>query len=283
MDFGSFRARQQHYRDSRRHYYCDEHDTHFDSEAHLKRHYQRSADHDYCATCELHFDDNDDLWSHFETNHHACRECFKLFNTRDGLRNHDRDVHTYCTDCQRSFQNQNNLNQHLLSNLHNPSTLTCPGLGCNRSFSSPARLVLHFESGTCSSGMTREELNRLVVRADRNNVITNPSRLLCGPSGCEPPVTTKFWATSRSYNGEAYECFLCHATYRTLASLNQHLQSPRHESRIYRCPKSDCGKEFVALSALCQHVEGGSCGVQMFRQVRNVMDSLTRGFNSITI
>ncbi|KAH9971824.1 hypothetical protein BGW80DRAFT_420889 [Lactifluus volemus] len=219
MDFGSFRARQQHYRDSRRHYYCDEHDTHFDSEAHLKRHYQRSADHDYCATCESHFDDNDDLWSHFKTNHHACHECFKLFNTRDELRKHDRDVHTYCTDCQQTFMNQNNLKQHLLSNYHNPSTLTCPGLNCNRSFSSSARLMLHLESGSCPSGMTRKELDRRVVGADRNNVITNPSRLLCGPSGCEPPVTTRVWATARSYNGESYECFLCHATYRTLAAL----------------------------------------------------------------
>jgi Zinc-finger double-stranded RNA-binding/Zinc-finger of C2H2 type len=278
---------------------------HFNSEAHLKRHYQLAHAYEYCATCEIRFADNDDLWSHFETNHHACRVCYKvsnkflrihpgyvalvlrdnvqMFNTRDGLREHDRDAHTYCTDCRRSFQNQNNLNQHLLSNLHKPSTLICPGRGCNRSFSSPARLVLHFESGTCPSGMTREELNRLVVRADRNNVITNSSRLLCGPSGCEPPATAKLWATSRSYNGEAYECFLCHATYRTLAGLNQHLQSPRHESRIYRCPKSDCGNEFVALSALCQHVEGGSCGVRMFREVRNVMDSLTRGFTAITI
>jgi hypothetical protein len=131
--------------------------------------------------------------------------------------------------------------------------------------------------------MTRDELNRLVVRADRNNFITNPARLLGGPSGYEPPPSAKIWATGRSWNGEAYECFLCNAMFRTLAGLNQHLQSPRHEERIYRCPKSDCRIQFVALSALCQHVEGGSCGVRMFREVRNTMDSLTRGFNAIAI
>lgn len=192
-------------------------------------------------------------------------------------------MHVYCTDCRRSFQNQNNLRSHLSSKLHQPNTVLCPGYGCSRSFTSPARLVLHFESGTCPSGMTRDELNRLVVRADRNNFITNPARLLGGPSGYEPPPSAKIWATGRSWNGEAYECFLCNATFRTLAGLNQHLQSPRHEERIYRCPKSDCRIQFVALSALCQHVEGGSCGVRMFREVRNTMDSLTRGFNAIAL
>jgi Zinc-finger of C2H2 type/Zinc finger, C2H2 type len=207
----------------------------------------------------------------------------QLFKTRAGLQEHDRDVHVYCTDCQRSFQNQNNLRHHLSSNLHQPNTVVCPGSGCNKSFISPAGLALHFESGACPSGMTRNQLNRLVVRADRNNVITNPTRLLGGPGGYDPPPSATVWATGRSWNGTAFECFLCNATFRTLANLNQHLQSPRHESKIYRCPKSDCHIEFVTLSGLCQHVEGGSCGVRMFRQVRNVMDSLTRGFNAITI
>jgi hypothetical protein len=31
------------------------------------------------------------------------------------------------------------------------------------------------------------------------------------------------------------------------------------------------------LGGLCQHVEGGLCGVRMLNQVCNVMDSLTRG------
>ena len=161
--------------------------------------------------------------------------------------------------------------------------MSCPGAGCSRSFSSYARLALHFESGTCPSGMTREQLNRLVVRADKNNFITNPARLLGGPGGYEPRPSATVWATELSWNGEWYECFLCNAEFRTLDSLNRHLQSPRHDSKIYRCPKSDCRKEFVTLSGLCQHVEGGSCGVRMFSQVRNTMKSLTGGFNRITI
>jgi hypothetical protein len=132
--------------------------------------------------------------------------------------------------------------------------------------------------------MTREQLNRLVIRADTNNYITNPSRLLTGPLGhSEPPASTVTWATGRSWNGSAYECFICNRTFDTLARLNQHLQSLVHQDRIYRCPKSDCPAEFAALSGLCQHVEGGDCGVRMFRQVRDVMDGLTMGFHALTV
>jgi hypothetical protein len=87
--------------------------------------------------------------------------------------------------------------------------------------------------------MTREQLNRLVVRADTNNYITNPNHLLTGPLGhYEPRPSTVMWATDRAWNGWAFECFLCHSTFATLVDLNKHLQSPRHEEKIYRCPKS---------------------------------------------
>lgn len=210
----------------------------------------------------------------------------QYFDDYAELQEHDRDVHTYCTSCKRNFQSESNLRHHLNSKLHQPAKYPCPGRGCKKSFVSPAALTLHFESGTCPSRMTREQLNRLVVRADTNNYITNPSRLLTGPLGwSEPPPTATTWATELSWNEvcDAYECFLCNATFRTLAQLNQHLSSPRHEDKIYRCPKADCRTEFVTLSGLCQHVEGGSCGVRMFRRVRDTMESLTRGFNALTV
>jgi hypothetical protein len=131
--------------------------------------------------------------------------------------------------------------------------------------------------------MTRQELARIVVRADRNNYITNTARLLGGPPGeYEPPMSATAWATELSFNGIEYECFLCHSTFKALDRLNQHLQSPRHEQKIYKCPKPDCNLESVALSALSQHVERGSCGVRMFEQVQDAMDSLTRGFKAIS-
>ena len=193
-------------------------------------------------------------------------------------------MHLYCTDCSRGFQSESNLRHHLNSRVHRPADVRCPGRGCTKAFVSHAALILHFESGTCPSRMTREQLNRLVVRADTNNYITNPSRLLTGPMGrYEPPAPAVTWATDRSWNGYAYECFLCNRTFDTLVRLNQHLKSPFHEDKIYRCPKSDCRIEFGTLSGLCQHVEGGSCGVRMFRQVRDVMAGFTRGFNALTM
>ncbi|KAH8977821.1 hypothetical protein EDB92DRAFT_2056297 [Lactarius akahatsu] len=275
-------SRRQHMDD--KHWYCREHDRVFKSEPGLHSHYRQSTDHHYCFECEEDFDDEDELWDHLVDDHNACRDCHDLFDSYSELQKHDHEVHDYCTECARVFQNQHSLQQHLNSKLHRPSTIACPGRKCKKSFISPAALTLHFESGACRSGMTREQLNRLVVRADRNNYITNPARLIGGPpGGYEPPMTTSAWATELSWNGMEYECFLCHSTFKTIDRLNQHLKSPAHDQKIYRCPKPDCRVEFVALSALCQHVEGGSCGVRMFRQVQNAMESLTRGFNAISI
>ncbi|KAF8261590.1 hypothetical protein EI94DRAFT_1745694 [Lactarius quietus] len=238
----------------------------------------------YCNRCSRSFTNDRALEQHEENSnaHWICHDCWLDFESYSQLEKHDHSVHDYCTQCRRGFINQNNLQQHLNSKTHRPETIPCPGRGCDRTFISVAALTLHFESGTCPSGMTRAELDRRVVRADRNHYITNPDRLICGPGGCEPPSTTS-WATDRSWNVNAWECFLCHSTFKNLAGLNQHLRSAFHNEKIYRCPKSDCRLEFKTLSALCQHVEGGSCGVRVFRQVRDTMDSLTRGFNAITL
>ncbi|KAI9430954.1 hypothetical protein BJY52DRAFT_1133439, partial [Lactarius psammicola] len=106
------------------------------------------------------------------------------------------------------------------------------------------------------SGITREQLNRLVVRADRNNYITNPTGLIGGPRGeYEPPMSASAWATELSWNGIVFECFLYHSEFKTLDRLNPYLKSQAHDQKIYRFPKPDFRVGFVALIApLCQHV-----------------------------
>ncbi|KAH9168393.1 hypothetical protein EDB89DRAFT_1992280 [Lactarius sanguifluus] len=280
--FGFEESRRQHMND--RHWYCTVHDLVFKSVAGLRSHHKENSDHHYCFECEGDFQDEDKLWDHLVEDHKACGDCHEVFNSYSELQRHEYEVHMYCAKCDRGFQSESNLRHHLNSKLHRPSTVLCPSPKCNRSFVSPAALTHHFESGACRSGMTREQLNRLVVRADGNNYITNPARLIGGPTGeYEPPMTTSAWATELSWNGMKYECFLCHSTFKSLGRLDQHLQSPTHDQKIYKCPKPDCHVEFVALSALCQHVEGGSCGVRVFRQVQNAMESLTRGSNAIAI
>ena len=146
----------------------------------------------YCDRCERWFQDNNSLEKHKRgsSSHWPCYDCDRDFASSYARQAHYRKSsnHHYCRECDRHFQSESNLRQHLNSRIHQPANLRCPGRGCNRFFVSPAALTLHFEAGTCPSGMTREQLNRMVVRADANNYITNPSRLLMGPSGWnEPP------------------------------------------------------------------------------------------------
>ncbi|KAI9456809.1 hypothetical protein BJY52DRAFT_1102182, partial [Lactarius psammicola] len=126
------------------------------------------------------------------------------------------------------------------SGVHQASqTLRCPGTGCGRTFVSPSALAGHFELGTCASYMTRDQLNRLIARADRKNYVTQR------------------WATEYMWDGAAYECPLCNGvSFERPEQLTQHLQSPRHAhaDNMYRCPKPDCGSEFATLSTLCGHV-----------------------------
>ncbi|PSR77478.1 hypothetical protein PHLCEN_2v7909 [Hermanssonia centrifuga] len=134
--------------------------------------------------------------------------------------------------------------------------------------------------------MTGRDVNELAVRLDKNRVITNPARLICGPDGSYPgPTVVTTRANERSWNGDAYECILCHRTFRSLSALNAHLNSPAHADKIFRCPRgfSGCGSEFKTLSGLMQHVESGSCGVHRFqKRVNRALDDITQGIRGIT-
>lgn len=170
------------------------------------------------------------------------------------------------------------LSQHMRSSKHVSKDVQCPMDGCGMMFTSPAMLALHLDQGNCVSGMNHRKVNEYVVRYDRNNVITNPSRLIGGPSG---EATTSYVATDRSWNGNAFECYLCNRDFTQLAHLNQHLNSPRHQEKIYRCPRSDCPKEFSTLSAIMQHVESQSCEAYRFRAVQDLWKGLNSNLRTI--
>ncbi|KAF7978038.1 hypothetical protein HWV62_1927 [Athelia sp. TMB] len=140
-------------------------------------------------------------------------------------------------------------------------------------------MILHLESGTCRSGATRQRINRAIRQLDTQNVITNPARLL---TGGDADIEVTYSATGASWNGNAYECFLCHATFARLPGLNQHLASPRHQEKIYVCPLSSCRVQFSGLSALCQHIESERCGVSRFRNVQNAMNRIVGGMGRLT-
>ena len=183
----------------------------------------------------------------------------------------------YCASCQRMFNNHINLRTHERSTLHSGRSIQCPMKRCTRKFVSRAALVAHLESGGCASGMTRRMINELVARLDRGGILTDPARLIeYNSSSC----VTGIWATQRAWNGTAYECYLCTRTFRSLDALNQHLRSPAHEDKRYRCPTvwHGCGEEFKTLSGFVQHVESEQCGVHRFKKrVDKAIDALGAG------
>lgn len=162
------------------------------------------------------------------------------------------------------------------SSIHNDRDVMCPMRGCSMSFVSASAMMLHLDQGSCVSGMDRNKVNQLAVKYDRNSVITNPNRLLtAGSSSGSILTTTTYIVSDRAYNGSAWECYLCNREFRRKVDLTKHLNSPRHQEKIYRCPRNDCQKEFPTLSGIMQHVESQSCEAYRFRAVQDVMNGLS--------
>ena len=154
---------------------------------------------------------------------------------------------------------------------------------CGMSFVSVSAMMLHLDQGSCVSGMNRDKVNKLVVQYDRNNIITNPNRLITGGSGGTAITTTTYIVSDLAYNGRFWECYLCNSEFRRKAALNQHLNSPRHQTKIYRCPRTDCLREFTTLSGIMQHVESQSCGAHRFRAVQDVMNGLSSNMRRLAL
>ncbi|KAF7311712.1 Proteophosphoglycan 5 [Mycena indigotica] len=151
--FPHYGALAQHERASSAHWLCDdcEIDTTWTG---LKEHYVQSRRHFYCQHCDEHFDDGGELAEHMDDAHFYCSSCERVFKNEQGLHEHCRQssVHHYCTPCRRLFTSANNLNAHMNSALHKPRTITCPGRGCGQSFINGPSLAAHLEAGSCAAG-----------------------------------------------------------------------------------------------------------------------------------
>ncbi|KZT58324.1 hypothetical protein CALCODRAFT_468549 [Calocera cornea HHB12733] len=230
----------------------------------------------------------DDPYDHYKESHFHCHLCDgQVFRTGNSLHQHYAASHDYCQSCQRVFNSQQQLDTHLRSRIHMPANIKCPMVGCQQMFISPAAVVLHLETGKCVSGVTRAIIDRYIVKYDRNNLITNPSRLITGPPGSRElqPMTTNI-ATKHAWNGNGFECYFCHKEFQYLAQLNQHLASPKHTKpteMIYRCPNRDCGLKKATLSGLCQHIESGSCGVNRSSNVTDTMNHFVGGMRRLAL
>ncbi|KAF8310754.1 hypothetical protein DL93DRAFT_2126413 [Clavulina sp. PMI_390] len=275
-----------HLRESRNHYACDDCDVDFTTFSALQGHWRER--HYYCQYCNEHFEDEWDHRVHKREEHSYCEPCDKVFwkGGEQGLRGHNRQVHSdrYCVGCERVFQSSHNYQAHMRSSLHRERDIRCPMKGCNMTFVSASAMTLHLDQGACVSGMNRHKVNELVVRYDRNNIITNPNRLLTSSSNSSPVLSVTTWTvTNRAWNGQRWECYLCNRDFRQKNDLEKHLNSPRHEQKIYRCPRSDCQREFPTLSGFMQHVESQSCEAYRFRPVQDVIAGLSTNMRSIRL
>lgn len=249
---------------------CDRDFTNRDS---LIQHYKNSSRHAWCAgsgsDCGV-FDSREDMIEHAEEAHWFCVNCLAIYASQNKLNYHLGTEHDYCSECKRFFMNANNLKMHLNSKLHKVANVPCFG-GCDRKFISISDAILHIENGRCPSGLTGASLRRYVIRNDRNNIITNPSRLIGYKNSDAPPR----YATEHSRNDDGwYGCVLCSQEFNSLTGLNRHYASAVHEAKVFRCPNhaKGCPKHFSTLSGVIQHVEDGYCGVRESHHVREYSD-----------
>lgn len=166
--------------------------------------------------------------------------------------------------------------KHSSSRVHDSRKFECPL--CSTAFNVPSAIAHHIESGC--HGYSRHQVTDAVHRAvDTFNITPSISisRRIQGSSA--PRTITQYSATEVAFNGQAYECYLCHNTFLTLGSLNAHLGSAAHDANEFKCPK--CKGKFTLVSALVQHIESEACGMAKFKEVDDYATALTEQFSRL--
>ncbi|CZT17617.1 uncharacterized protein RCC_03454 [Ramularia collo-cygni] len=161
--------------------------------------------------------------------------------------------------------------RHLHGSAHYKNSIACPF--CKRGFTAASGVANHIETGSCprATNLNRESVYKAVSARDTCGVITNKFLKWDGAANAE------YAATAASWNGHAYECYLCNRDFAALASLNQHLASPVHKQKLYRCFGLGCGKQFAALAPLFNHLESESCGAVRFGNVQKAAGNILTG------
>lgn len=151
--------------------------------------------------------------------------------------------------------------QHKDSRTHRGITVACPF--CRDCYVTASGLAHHLETGSCSRApqLNRESLHRIIRERDPHGIITH-KQLTYSSSSWEVD-----WDMQDDYTG-LWECPLCSFETGTARSLEFHLNSPRHQRKVYHCPNGRCPKEFSALAGLLNHLESESCQFMKFEKVQ---------------
>ncbi|KAK1759098.1 hypothetical protein QBC47DRAFT_293087 [Echria macrotheca] len=205
---------------------------------------------------------------------YECDYCYQSWDDKGDRNDHEVEDHFYCRGCDRRFGTYNSIKQHMRSRIHSGKDMGCPF--CKRSFVSATGLTHHLETGSCSRArnIDRQAVYSIVRARDPRGAISKKLLTWEGDSDYE--------ATGESWNGEFYECYLCHREFGKLQGLNQHLNSPAHQQSLYHCPQGGCRTDFKTLASLINHLESESCGFMRFEAVQKRMGNLVSSNHLLT-
>ncbi|KAJ6090377.1 zinc finger protein [Penicillium sp. IBT 16267x] len=229
-----------------------------------------------CETCTKQFRSQNACNQHMDAlDHYAllfeCETCTSQFRSESAVNQHMWDLDhwsTYCVPCERSFRSENGLHMHRNSRIHRGTNVLCPF--CKTGFVTASGASHHVETGSCPEApkMNRETVLRIIQAADRKGLIANKK------IGWYKEEDVQYIVTNRAFNGNFWECYICHDEFNTSGALTQHLNSPVHKQKVYHCPDRNCPKEFNTLAGLLSHLESESCGYMRFERVQQVQKSL---------
>lgn len=153
--------------------------------------------------------------------------------------------------------------------IHQGTNSRCPF--CKRGFAMYSGVSHHRETGSCPKApkVNRESLYKFCSQHDASNIITK--KQLDWKDDIDGAT---YEATNKSWNGYFFECYICHRLFDQLNGLNQHLNSPIHKSKLYKCLNRVCNGEFTSLAGLFSHLESEGCGFMRFHQVQQIGQQL---------
>ncbi|KAF9553923.1 hypothetical protein CPC08DRAFT_210016 [Agrocybe pediades] len=220
-----------------------------------------------CSVCGKEFNKKKKLKAHLvsEANSHStwkCSICDRVFVTRELLKKHQLKKHKDSSSTISGNSSDNTAER----------TFTC--LLCPSSFHSPSAVAQHLESG-CHAKFTRHHITAAVKSMGIVPQIT--VHQITGPVAPPKQVVVPK-ATTSSWNGTQFQCFMCSRGFKSLVQLNNHLRSPVHDQKEFKCPK--CKTKFALISGLVQHLESRACGLSNADEIINFYDRLSTGFSN---
>ncbi|GAA5900499.1 hypothetical protein JCM6882_001262 [Rhodosporidiobolus microsporus] len=280
-DFDGRESLMKHLKQSSKHNYCASCDRDFRLFDDQRKHWIESSHHFFCTFCSTHHDDKEALSRHCDREHYRCEACGDYFRTEELRFEHGRESHIFCVEHRRAFKSEANYKAHLASAFHVPRNVPCPtssSSGCTHTFVSRSAAILHLETGTCTSGLTRAKLDAVVRGVDRSGILITPA---ARSDNSASPVSPAQAAADAEFDSgrQAYRCPRCASTrFRTRRALEQHLSSPAscsgRQEKLYRCADPACARRFGTLSGLEQHAEVKTCDLRKMVQPQSVMEKV---------